>query len=99
MISQPLRVELHFEIRSPVLMQHKFFFFFAKTMPAGMRQVCHTATTPLQISTGDILFGPGEVLDDPCMLFLVSGKLLYTHHDGYEKVIENSGWICEAPLW
>merc|ERR1712150_228697 len=60
MVSDPLRVELHFEMYMPVLELHPFFREYVKRCPQVMRKVCHTSMSSLLVSAGDVIFNCGE---------------------------------------
>jgi len=109
LVSQPLRVELHFEIHSPTLRAHPLFRRLLVLAPRSMRQVCHQAVGNLFLSEGDVLFSRGEVPDHPQMLFLTCGDLAYTTEvdtsgvdEGSEEQTRAVGpgeWACEQVLW
>lgn len=101
LLSKPLRVELRFEVKGPVLMAHPFFSCYSITNPGGIRQVCFTAVSDLTLSAGDIVFNKAEKVDDSSMLFVLKGKLKYTLGDDDEnhRLLECGQWISEAVLW
>merc|ERR1719267_237507 len=74
-ISQPLLVEVHYDIYSKPLLEHPFFYCYSKVNPAGIRKVCHTAIEMLSLHTKDVLFNDFEVSERPMTYFVVSGKL------------------------
>merc|ERR1740130_1183783 len=43
-VSEPLHVELHFEMYNPMLQVHPFFARYVEECPHVVRKVCHTAT-------------------------------------------------------
>jgi len=98
-VSAPLRVELHFEIYSPLLFAHPLFHRLQESNPAVMRQICHSAVSVMTLSRDDVLFSRGEVPGRPEMLFVCSGSLAYSQ-DGerFQEVIPGE-WICEHVLW
>merc|ERR1719359_1853039 len=51
-VSEPLRVELHFEMYSPMLLVHPFFIRYMEECPHVVRKVCHTAMEMHQVSIG-----------------------------------------------
>merc|ERR1711920_623489 len=59
LISEPLRMDLHYEIGMPVLCMHPFFRIYTQVSKPLMRQVCHEAVSRLQLSCGDVLFNEG----------------------------------------
>jgi len=103
LISEPLRVELHFEEHSPILSFHPFFELYTELCPAGMRKVCHHAVTTKVLWPGDVIFSNGETPTFPQMYFISSGTLqyqLYAHgaSPGNERV-HAGHWACEGVLW
>jgi len=100
LISDPLKVELHFEAYSMQLMTHPFFACFNEVNPVGMRKICHHAVSFMSLSVGDVLFSDHEEPTNPRMFFVMHGKLEYAHNDYAEvAVIGSSTWVCEAVLW
>jgi len=81
-ISEPLLVELHFEVRSTLLVNHPFFECFDEINPAGIRKVCHTAVKQVTVSLGDVLFSDGEAPTHPAMYFLSGGTMRYKQEAG-----------------
>merc|ERR1712176_393315 len=51
-VTEPLRVELHFEVHSVTLLNHRFFMKYNDVNPMGLRRVCHSSVTPLAVSSG-----------------------------------------------
>merc|ERR1719450_1057199 len=49
-VSEPLRVELHFEMYNPMLSVHPFFARYVEECPHVVRKVCHTAMQANQVS-------------------------------------------------
>lgn len=98
-VSEPLKVELHFEIYSPVLSVHPFFFRYIEDCPAVMRKVCHAAVQTMQVSHNDVLFSPGEIPIHPKVYFIKTGLLQYVHLSGEEMRVVPKMWVCEAALW
>jgi hypothetical protein len=100
LVSEPLRVELHFEMYFPVLGHHPFFAEYNKQAPHVVRKICHSALSTTTNHHGDIIFHFGESCDR--MRMLKSGQLKYTwpRKDENETVnIEEGTWISEGPLW
>jgi len=98
-ISNPLLVELHFEIYSHLLMVHPFFFRYNEINPAGIRKICHVAVATLTLSAGDVLFSDLEVPTLPRMFFVISGAIEYKQEDESDKRIGKDSWLCEAACW
>lgn len=99
LVSEPLRVELHFEIYMPVLKAHKFWEKYSELAPILLRQVCHQAIERMQLSKGDVLFSAGEVPKVPQMYFLHAGKLRYDRTAEQSHTVHKGEWACEAVLW
>jgi len=77
LVSEPLRIELHFEMYAKVLANHPFFDEYTYSCPHIMQKVCHSATSMTQVSNGDIVFNVGEIPPKPKMILVVSGTLHY----------------------
>lgn len=99
MISEPLRVELHFELYAPVLSVHRLFHVYTEVCPQVIRKVCHAAMSQLLASAGDILFMVGEAPSEPRMLIVCSGKLTYHYVTGAVLGVDVGHCISEAALW
>mmetsp|Transcript_124874 Transcript_124874/g.388731 ORF Transcript_124874/g.388731 Transcript_124874/m.388731 type:complete len:504 (+) Transcript_124874:575-2086(+) len=99
LISDPLRIELHFELYAPVLAVHPFFRVFCDTHPQVMKKVCHSAMSQLLVSTGDVVFMPGEAPSPPQMFILCSGEMSYHYMTGAVAYVEAGQWVSEVALW
>jgi len=98
LISEPLLMELHFDMYKSALQVHPFFKNYIDLNPIAMQRVCHTAITVLPMSTGDILFTEWEVPQTRRMFFIQSGQLEYTTIKN-SHIVSNSEWISEPCLW
>jgi hyperpolarization activated cyclic nucleotide-gated potassium channel 2 len=98
-VSEPLRMELHFEIFAPIFRMHPFFGRYIEEYPQVMRRVCHSAVAMEDVSGGDIIFHVGEIPQQPKMYFLCSGTLRYTATDNTKVDLQAGDWISEAVLW
>jgi len=98
-ISQPVLVEVHFEIHSRVLLTHPFMLAYNDINPAGMRRVCHSAISMTSLHTKDILFSDLEYPEEPKMFFITGGKLLYQQSRKAPAFLEKGVWMCEPNLW
>merc|ERR1712232_795871 len=76
LISEPLRIELHFEVNAPVLCQHSLFNHYSESVPAAMRKIAHNVAQ-LSLSDGDVIFSEGESPTVPQMLFVLQGEFKY----------------------
>mmetsp|Transcript_22331 Transcript_22331/g.40637 ORF Transcript_22331/g.40637 Transcript_22331/m.40637 type:complete len:899 (-) Transcript_22331:34-2730(-) len=99
MISNPLLVEMHFEIHSHWIMAHPFFFLYHDVNPAGVRKVCHVAVSTGSLSKGDVLFHDLEVATNMRMYWITRGGIDYKQEDKEMVAVEKGTWLCEAVLW
>merc|ERR1712061_616935 len=88
-LSEPLRVEIHFALYSETFMNHPFFCCFNEMNAAGVRSVCHTCVTEQSLSVGDILFAELEVPTVPRMFFLKTGQTQYEQGLNRVAAIQN----------
>eukprot|EP00928_Gymnodinium_smaydae_P055447 TRINITY_DN3898_c0_g7_i1.p1 TRINITY_DN3898_c0_g7~~TRINITY_DN3898_c0_g7_i1.p1 ORF type:complete len:929 (+),score=216.30 TRINITY_DN3898_c0_g7_i1:119-2905(+) len=77
LVSEPLRIELHFEMYAKILNHHPFFEEYMLECPHIMQKVCHLATSMAQVSAQDIIFNVGEIPLKPKMIIVVQGTLTY----------------------
>jgi len=99
LVSEPLRVEIHFEMYSVVFQKHPFFAHYIEACPQVMRKVCHEAMSSLPVSRGDIIFNAGEIPSHPKMYFIGKGDFKYTSMFDDEVSITEGSWLAEATLW
>lgn len=100
LISEPLRVELYYELHSPALLQHPFFKGYDQVHPASVRRVCHTAVRTVLLSRGDVVFSDYEAPACPRMYFCHgSGGLRYRQANQPVQFVETGDWVCEPVLW
>jgi len=98
-VSEPLKIEMHYEMYSRVLSSHPFFLDFLNENNQVMRRVCHSCMSMLLLDSGDVLFRRGDEANEPKMYFVCNGTLEYI--DKYEEatpVVEKQ-WAGEAALW
>jgi len=98
-ISEPLKMELHFEMYSPVLSKHPFFNTYASECPHVMRKVCHRSTSMSLVSSNDIIFNAGELPLNPKMCWVCNGTLSYFSMTEQEFLVKEGDWISEGVLW
>eukprot|EP00929_Paragymnodinium_shiwhaense_P008429 TRINITY_DN112384_c0_g1_i1.p1 TRINITY_DN112384_c0_g1~~TRINITY_DN112384_c0_g1_i1.p1 ORF type:complete len:1128 (+),score=285.19 TRINITY_DN112384_c0_g1_i1:86-3469(+) len=98
LVSSPVMVELHFDMHYRILEGHPFMEAYHEINPAGIRRVCHTAISELNLHTRDVLFTDLEVPSDPRMFFLMSGEMYYMQ-DRSVKTVEKGQWLSEGVLW
>jgi len=98
-ISQPLLVELHFEIFSVAILEHSFFNNYYDINPGGIRKVCHDSVHLLRMSAGDVLFSDGEVPSPGRMFFITGGSIQYQKIKGDSQNGRHGSILCEPVLW
>lgn len=98
-VSDPLRMEVHFEQYRDFLSVHPFFKSYVDKCPQVMRRVCHLAVAYCMYSAGDVIFNLGENPSQPQMYFVVRGTLQYVSHCGEVTDIGAGQWVAEASLW
>lgn len=97
-LSDPLRMEIHYESFRPILVKHPFFAHYEELNGKAMRKLCHTALKSHHLSTGDDLFHTGETAK--AMHFVKAGELAYRRPFGrMTDKLEEGDWICEMVLW
>lgn len=99
LVSEPLRVEVHFEMYSAVAKMHPFFERYVEECPQVMRKVCHSGMSMLQVAAGDIVFSAGEIALTPRMFFVCIGSLQYIAHSAEVLNVEERTWLSEAVIW
>lgn len=97
-VSQPLRIELHFEMHMPILSTHPLLRNYVKLNEAAMHAVCNEAVFKRALMQGDTAFHEGEMAAIPMMYFVVQGRLVYKQ-DLESFSVFPSDWACEANLW
>jgi len=98
-VSEPLRVEIHFEMKFAHVCAHPLFQIIMEDDQMLIRKLCHIAIRFVSVSEGDILFSRGEVPTVSRMLFLKSGSLRYTHDGDNTEFLEPGMWVSEHVLW
>lgn len=102
LLSEPLRVELHYEIYEPVLKAHPFFEKLNNFDRQAFRRICHSMKKNCY-TRGDVIFCAGEVVTDIALHFITSGYLQYiqlTEKDEHIVLGVHKGmWVCEPVLW
>lgn len=99
MVSEPLRVELHFEMFSPVLITHPLFRRYCEVCTAGMQKLCHAAVHVAVLSRHDVLFSEAEEPTHPQMYFVISGMLSYLVENQLRGCLAAGQWMSEGTLW
>eukprot|EP00928_Gymnodinium_smaydae_P013186 TRINITY_DN14819_c0_g1_i3.p1 TRINITY_DN14819_c0_g1~~TRINITY_DN14819_c0_g1_i3.p1 ORF type:complete len:582 (+),score=113.64 TRINITY_DN14819_c0_g1_i3:852-2597(+) len=99
LVSEPLRMDLHFEQYSSMLSVHPFLAQYMDECPTVMRKICHNAVSTLAVSDGDVIFSAGEFSSRPKMYFVCKGNLMYTAVGTDIAALKEGSWISEAVLW
>eukprot|EP00931_Biecheleriopsis_adriatica_P025228 TRINITY_DN15543_c0_g1_i1.p1 TRINITY_DN15543_c0_g1~~TRINITY_DN15543_c0_g1_i1.p1 ORF type:complete len:805 (-),score=156.66 TRINITY_DN15543_c0_g1_i1:74-2488(-) len=98
-ISEPLKVEMHYEIYSQILTCHPFFLELLTERSPVIRPICHRAMSMLLLSNSDIVFSLGEEPPEPKMYFASAGTLEYTDAYGEVTTVSDRSFFSEAALW
>lgn len=101
-LSTPLHMELRYEVHSPVLSKHPFFYHLSFSSLQVMQRLCLEALKCVHVGAGDSLFGVGDSAQS--MYFVERGILLYSKQAAFTpkaspEMIESGNWCCEAVLW
>jgi len=100
MISEPLRIEIHYQIYGPIISYHPFFQYYHGGSVTAMRKLCHSCIDVISLSAGDMLFTCGEAPKVSQMYFVMSGGLTYMFRATEQAHPIGVGmWACEAALW
>jgi len=96
---ETMRVELHCEVFSPVLMPHPFFQQWLDVDMHGVSNICHSAMSEISLSTGQELFTFGT--KGAKMYFLIGGEMTYCRGagGGEGQALQEGDHICEMVLW
>jgi len=98
-VSEPLCVEMHFEMYAPILRQVPFLDVYSDFASQAMRKVCHTGMAPVLLAAGDEVFCEGEAPTAPKMYIVVKGNMEYEDDTGEVVPVLEKMWISEANLW
>jgi len=86
----------------PLVATHPFFRIYSFECTALMKQVCHCCIWQITLSKGDVAFNAGEVMPHPGMLFIASGKLVYTRAAAAHakpELVKEGMWAAEPVMW
>jgi len=98
-VSEPLMMDIHFEMNAAVLSVHPFFSRLCWVYPQTMRKVCHRAVSKSSISSGDVIFSTGEVPECPKLYIITEGTFEYAHVNGEMVQLQAGRWLAEGVLW
>lgn len=98
-ISEPLKVLMHFQMYSRVLYFHPFFTELLNDGNQLVRRICHQAMAFLFLDHGDIVFELNEEAAEPKMYIVDSGSLDYMDAYGETATVDERSCISEPALW
>lgn len=98
-ISEPLKVLMHFQMYSRVLFFHPFFTELLNDGNQLVRRICHQAMASLFLDNGDIVFELNEEASEPKMYIVDSGSLDYMDAYGELATVGERSCISEPVLW
>jgi len=99
MMPETMRVQLHCEVFSPVLVPHPFFQQWLEIDMYGVSNICHSAMSEISLSIGQELFIFGT--KGAKMYFLIGGEMTYCRGagGGEGQALQEGDHICEMVLW
>lgn len=98
-ISEPLKMQMHFEMYSRILLHQPFFKDLLTEGNQLVRRVCHQAMSILLLTHSDVVFEVDEEPSEPKMYLVASGSLDYTDSYGEVEKVGDKCWIAEPVLW
>jgi hypothetical protein len=98
-VSETLKMEMHYEMYGRALSCHSFFIEFMQECNQVMRRVCHSCMSMLLVDSGDVLFRKGDEPVDQRMYFIVGGILEYLDKYGEVHQVVEKQWVAEPALW
>lgn len=98
-ISEPLKIQMHFEMYSRILHYHPLFRDLLSDGNALVRRMCHQAMGMLLLASGDAVFEVEEEPAEPKMYFVVTGMLEYVDENAEVHSVHEKGYLAEAVLW
>jgi hypothetical protein len=98
-LPKAIREELRYEAFTPWLKKHPFFESYMELCPAGMRQICVSATDEVSMLPLEDLFWNGQTVNR--MFFVRVGFVAYCHRNHMILPLEVTPgqWACEETLW
>lgn len=98
-ISEPLKIQMHFEMYSRLLVYHPFFYDMLNEGNGLMRRFCHQVMGMLLLASGDLVFSLWEEPTEPKMYIVESGTLDYSDEYGEVQEVRQRDWLAEPVLW
>eukprot|EP00928_Gymnodinium_smaydae_P044320 TRINITY_DN29572_c0_g1_i2.p1 TRINITY_DN29572_c0_g1~~TRINITY_DN29572_c0_g1_i2.p1 ORF type:complete len:760 (-),score=150.42 TRINITY_DN29572_c0_g1_i2:245-2524(-) len=103
LVSEPLLIDLHYEIYAHVLQDaHPLFAFYSRVTQAAMKSICHQTMSIATFSKGDVVFHVGERETKPQTRCVMTGELFYqqdSNEDNCIDPLDRGTLISEALLW
>jgi len=98
-VSEPLKIQMHYEMYSRVVSAHPFFSEFLTNGNQPMRRVCHSCMSMLLLDNTEVLFRQGDEPAEGKMYFVANGSLDYLSKHGETISIGEKQWAAEPALW
>lgn len=99
LVSNPMLVEMHFEMYAKHLCLHPLLQRYCDCDAPAVRQLCHKGVKTSTYSAGEIVFSRGDIPESPQMFFVTLGTAIWMGPDGRPKSMNPPQWICEMVLW
>lgn len=100
-LPEGLRLQLHWEVFSPSLLQHPFFHHCRESGEEGVLALCHDAMSEISLSIHQELFRYEEQASQTYLA--ISGVVEYYHGKSetsqLELHLEYNNWFVEVALW
>jgi hypothetical protein len=98
-VSEPLKIQMHYEMYSRIVSAHPFFSEFLTNGNQPMRRVCHSCMSMLLLDSTEVLFRQGDEPAEGKMYFVANGTLDYLSKYGETTSIGEKQWAAEPALW
>merc|ERR1712224_779707 len=93
-----LRLQLHWEVYTPIISPHPFFFQLGRTDSQALLEICHMTISEQFCWVGAELFSPGQAAKH--MYFIRTGCADYMRPcDNHPIDILPGFWFSEVALW
>jgi hypothetical protein len=99
LVSEQLRVELHYEMHSLLVRTHPFMQLFDLVHSRAIQNICSNAVSIQRITRGDVLFTSMEVPNRPGMYICKSGSFRYLSMEKGAENVSEGVVVSEATLW
>jgi hypothetical protein len=98
-VSEPLKMEMHYEMYERYLHHHLFFREFLMENNQVMKRVCHSCMSMLFLDSGDVLFRRGDEPKEGKMYFVCKGTLEYIDKYAERYPVGEKQYLAEPALW